>query len=173
MKKVFNRVILGILNLYDDFLSSCIKTQLKYCGREVQIKRGAMFLGPENISIGDHSCIGEYTQFKGGGKKGEIIIGKWCQIASFVIIATGNHNINGKLYYDNVQYKSIHIGDNVWIASNAIILPGVNIGNNSVVGAGAVVRKNVPANTIVGGVPAKKIGLVPKHNSRAINKINS
>ena len=51
----------------------------------------------------------------------------------------------------------IHIGKNVWIGSNATVLPGVSIGDGAIVAAGAVVTKDVPENTIVGGVPAKVI----------------
>ena len=56
--------------------------------------------------------------------------------------------------------KPIHISRNVWIGAGATILQGVTIGENSIVAAGAVVSKNVPANTIVGGIPAKEIGKV-------------
>ena len=52
--------------------------------------------------------------------------------------------------------KPVHIGNDVWIGGNVTILPGVTIGNNVVVAAGAVVTKDVPDNTLVGGVPAKK-----------------
>ena len=53
--------------------------------------------------------------------------------------------------------KPIKIGKNVWIGSNAAVLPGVTIGDNAVIGAGAVVTKDVPANRIAAGVPAKVI----------------
>ena len=55
----------------------------------------------------------------------------------------------------------IKIGKNVWIGSNATVLQGVSIGDGAVVAAGAVVTKDVPANTIVGGVPAKVIKSIP------------
>ena len=53
--------------------------------------------------------------------------------------------------------KPVRIGNDVWIGGNVTILPGVTIGNNVVVAAGAVVTKDIPDNTLVGGVPAKKI----------------
>lgn len=71
-------------------------------------------------------------------------------------IATLNHGLD--LEIRNTTYPSpVTIGENVWIGSNATILPGVMIGNNSVVAAGAVVTKDVPENTVVAGVPAKVI----------------
>ncbi|MBP6872851.1 MAG: acyltransferase [Bacteroidales bacterium] len=65
-----------------------------------------------------------------------------------------NHNVLKEGY---VQSKPILIGDNVWIGMRAIILKGVTIGNGSIVAAGAVVTKDVPPNTVVGGVPARVI----------------
>ena len=56
--------------------------------------------------------------------------------------------------------KPVVIGKRVWIGANVTILPGVTIGDNAIVGAGAVVTKDVPANIIVGGVPAKQIGKI-------------
>lgn len=56
-----------------------------------------------------------------------------------------------------MTYAPIHIGRNVWIGANAVVLPGVSIGDGAVVAAGAVVTKDVPPCTIVGGVPAKKL----------------
>ena len=51
----------------------------------------------------------------------------------------------------------VHIGRNVWIGAGAMILPGVTIGENAIIAAGAVVNKDVPANMIVGGVPAREL----------------
>lgn len=56
-----------------------------------------------------------------------------------------------------LPYKDTIIGKNVWIGARAIILPGIKIGDHSIIGAGAVVTKDIPANVIVGGVPAKII----------------
>ena len=66
-----------------------------------------------------------------------------------------------ELYADFTGGIDITIGDNVWIGGNVLVCPGVTIGNNAVVAAGAVVVKNVEANTVVGGVPAKLIKRIP------------
>ena len=59
--------------------------------------------------------------------------------------------------FDEVKAKSICIGDNVWITMNVIVLPGVNIGKNSVIGAGSVVTSSIPENVLAAGNPAKVI----------------
>lgn len=56
-----------------------------------------------------------------------------------------------------MSFKPIYIGKNVWIGAHATILPGVKVGDGAIIAAGAVVTKDVTANTIVGGVPAKEI----------------
>jgi acetyltransferase-like isoleucine patch superfamily enzyme len=88
--------------------------------------------------------------------RGGITIGDGSLIGMNVTIATLNHGL--PLETRNTTYPSpVVIGKNVWIGSNATILPGVKIGDNSVVAAGAVVTKDVPENTVVAGVPAKAV----------------
>ena len=73
-----------------------------------------------------------------------------------VIFATLNHDMNPYTRAD-IHPKPIHIGKRVWIGSGAIVLPGVTIGDNSVIGAGSVVTKDVPEDCVYGGNPAKFI----------------
>ncbi|SFC73713.1 DapH/DapD/GlmU-related protein [Flavobacterium phragmitis] len=73
-----------------------------------------------------------------------------------VTLVTENHPLDPK-ERKGLTAKPIHIKKNAWIGANATILPGVTIGKNAVVAAGAVVSKDVPDNTIVGGIPAKFI----------------
>ena len=73
-----------------------------------------------------------------------------------VSLITENHPLNPKQRKGLIG-KPILIKKNAWIGANAIVLPGVTIGENSIVAAGAVVSKDVPDNTIVGGIPAKFI----------------
>ena len=107
----------------------------------------------KNINIGKNVFFNTGCSFQ---DRGGITIGDGSQIGMNVTIATLNHGLS--LETRNITSPSpVAIGENVWIGSNATILPGVMIGNNSVVGAGAVVTKDVPENTVVAGVPAKVI----------------
>ncbi len=87
-----------------------------------------------------------------------IIIGDHCFIAPGVVLSCASHPIDSAQRDDGVEIsKPITIGNGVWIGANATICGGVHIGNNVVVGAGAVVLKDVPANSVVAGVPARLI----------------
>src|SRR5690625_5022176 len=105
----------------------------------------------KNITIGKNVFFNTGCSFQ---DRGGITIGNGALIGMNVTIATLNHGLS--LDTRNTTYSSpVVIGENVWIGSNATILPGVTIRDNAVVAAGAVVTKNVPENTVVAGVPAK------------------
>lgn len=88
----------------------------------------------------------------------EIRIGDNCFIAPGVHIYTATHPLNPTERISGVEYGiPVNIGHNVWIGGRAVINPGVHIGNNVVVASGAVVTKDVPDNVVVGGNPAKII----------------
>ncbi len=84
-----------------------------------------------------------------------IYIGDACHLSPFVMINAGQLDLNNseRLHIS----KEVKIGNRVWIATNAIINPGVTIGDDCVIGAGAVVTRNLPPNTLCVGVPAKPI----------------
>ncbi len=89
---------------------------------------------------------------------GNIYIGDQCMIAPNVVIATAGHPILPILREHRYVYTSeVHIDRNVWIGSGVQILPGVHIGENSVIGAGSVVTHDIPANVVAYGVPCKVI----------------
>ena len=81
-------------------------------------------------------------------------MGDGCLIGHNVVFATLNHDLNPHRRAFMMP-APIVLGKNVWIGSNSTILQGVTIGDGAVVAAGAVVTKDVPANVVVGGVPAK------------------
>ncbi len=107
----------------------------------------------KNIHVGEHVFINACCHFQ---DHGGVTLGDGCQIGHNVVFATLNHGLEpadrGTTYP-----APIVLGRNVWVGSNATILQGVTIGDNAVVAAGAVVSRDVPANTIVGGVPARII----------------
>ncbi|MBD3108810.1 sugar O-acetyltransferase [Bacillus sp. AGMB 02131] len=88
----------------------------------------------------------------------EIRIGGNCFVAPGVHIYTATHPLEAQKRISGAEFGTpVTIGDNVWIGGRAIINPGVKIGNNAVIASGAVVTKDVPDNTVVGGNLAKVI----------------
>lgn len=106
-----------------------------------------------NTHIGKNVFINSCCHFQ---DQGGIYIGDNCLIGHCVVLATLNHDHDPALR-QNLHHAPIHIGNGVWIGANAVVTAGVTIGDNAIIAAGAVVTKNVPANMIVGGVPAKPI----------------
>ena len=106
------------------------------------------------VSIGDNSFLGhEFTLYGNGG----VTIGADCDIGPEVAILTGSHEVDmlpNKTAGTGI-IRSTSIGRGCWIGARATILPGVTIGDCAIVGAGSVVRENVPEFTLVAGVPAE------------------
>lgn len=126
---------------------------------------GITILKPENITIGRNSVVNKGVLLDGRG--GKLIIGDNVDIAVDAKIWTLQHDINSR-QHDTVGFDVI-IEKNVWIASNAIILPGVTIGEGAVVASGAVVTKNVLPFNVVGGVPAKAFSIRTKNLNYTLN----
>ena len=150
-----------------------------------------MFLFGTNISIDDYpTLIGapdafmQFTAWNVGGWHGSIEIGKYCLITPGVrimaaekiligdscMIAHGAYISDADWHgiYDRAEpvgkTKPVILEDNVWIGDSAIICKGVRIGKNSIIGAGSVVTKDVPSNTIFAGNPAKFVKAIDKNN---------
>ena len=107
----------------------------------------------KNIHIGKNVFINMGCKFQ---DQGGIFIGDGALIGHNVVLATLNHAASPKDRGSMIP-APIRIGKNVWVGANAVILPGVTIGDGAIVAAGAVVNRDVPENTVVGGVPAKVI----------------
>lgn len=107
----------------------------------------------KNITIGNHVFINSDCKFQ---DQGGITIDDGALIGHGVVLATLNHDMD-PAKRQQLHPAPIHIGKCVWIGANATVTGGVTIGDNSIVAAGAVVTKDVPANVVVGGVPAKFI----------------
>ena len=88
----------------------------------------------------------------------EIYVGNNVMFAPNVTLTTANHPIEPELRRKGYQYaKKIFIKDNVWLGANVVVLPGVTIGENSVIGAGAIVSRSIPANVVAMGIPARVV----------------
>ena len=128
-------------------------------GKEVAIERGVDIAGGENcqIEIGENTFIGPYTCI---GGPGHVKIGKHCLIAAQTGIIANNHNFADpvqKIRDQGVTQEGIVIEDDCWLGFGVKVLDGVTIGQGSVIGAGAVVTKDIPPYSIAVGVPAKAI----------------
>jgi acetyltransferase-like isoleucine patch superfamily enzyme len=126
---------------------------------------GARFSDSPTLRVGDYSGISGDCSITVGK---QITIGRHCRIAAGVIMTDSNGHPaepiarkEGAPPVDE-EVRPIVINDNVWIGRRAIILPGVTIGEGSIVSAGAVVMSDVAPYTVVAGNPARKIGQVPR-----------
>ena len=108
-----------------------------------------------DVIIGDHTRIGLHNTIIG-----PVDIGSHVNLAQGITVSALNHNFsdtNKRIDEQGVSTNQVTIEDDVWIGANAVILPGVTIGEHCVVAAGAVVTKDVPPHSLVAGVPAKVI----------------
>lgn len=108
-----------------------------------------------DVTIGDYTRIGIHNTIIG-----PVCIGNHVNLAQGITITALNHNFEDtskRIDEQGISTKPVVVGDDVWIGANAVVLLGVTIGSHCVVAAGAVVTKDVPDHTLVGGVPAKII----------------
>ncbi|MEN6416247.1 MAG: sugar O-acetyltransferase [Armatimonadota bacterium] len=133
-------------------------------GRETKawIEPPFYFCYGTNIEIGEGSYINFNCNFVDDGK---IIIGKKVMFGPAVTVATVGHPINpnyrGYMYTDPVTIEC-----NCWIGANSTICPGVTIGENSVIGAGSVVTKDIPANSVAVGNPCRVLRNINEHDMK-------
>ncbi len=131
-----------------------LRGYLKALGQGCRISPGCRFYNGRKVSFGDRNSIGENCVFD--GRTYEIRTGNDVSIGPEAVILTLGHDPQCPEFSD--RGGDVVIGDRVWIAYRATILPGVTIGEGAVVAAGAVVTKDVAPFTIVAGVPAREIG---------------
>lgn len=145
----------GILNWLKGII---LRGIFKHVGQNINVRPGIKFAKGYNISLGDNSGIGDNCFLQ---DIGEIIIGNDVLMAPEVMIFTANHHMKKDELIRNqgIDIEKVIIEEDVWIGTRAIILPGVRICRGAVIAAGAVVAKDVEPYTIVGGVPAKVIGI--------------
>lgn len=153
IRKVANKIILaqGILRGY------IWRPFLKKCGKNFQPLQGVRLLSPGLIDIGDNVFVNHNTDIYG---QGGVSIGNNVIIGQNVNIMSVNHayaDWRRPIRDQGITTAKIVIEDDVWIGGNSTILPGVKIGRGAIVGANAVVTKDIEEYSIVGGVPARPI----------------
>ncbi|GGD89854.1 sugar O-acetyltransferase [Paenibacillus nasutitermitis] len=113
-----------------------------------------------NTTVGDNFFLNVNCKLMDSGK---ISIGNNVFIAPNVCLITEEHAMDVEQRLAGLEYTHpVHIGDNVWICAGAIVLPGVTIGANSVIGAGSVVTKDIPPDSLAVGNPCKVIRSLKK-----------
>lgn len=96
-----------------------------------------------------------------------IYVGDYTMLGPNVTVATAGHPILPELREQVYQYNSpVHIGRNCWIGAGVIIVPGITIGDNTVIGAGSVVTKNIPKNVVAVGNPCKILREINEHDKK-------
>ncbi len=125
----------------------------------------------EFIRIGNNVGIGEFAYLGGGGG---LTIGANCIVGQYFSCHPENHNFENTdqlIRHQGVTRQGIRIGENCWIGSKVTILDGVEIGANCVIAAGAVVTKSMPADSVIGGVPARVIKKVNSSNKSLLEEV--
>ena len=118
--------------------------------------------GGHHVHLGSNIYMNSNTTLVDDG---HIFIGDNVMFGPNVTIATANHPIDAELRYKGYQYnRDVHIGNNVWLGGHVIIVPGVTIGENAVIGAGSVVTKDIPANVVAVGNPCRVMREVGEHD---------
>jgi len=119
-------------------------------GTKIRSHEGAVEIGPKTV-FGQECTISSYKHVR---------IGEQCVIADRAMFIDFDHGVvevERPIRVQGIYTKPVEVGSNVWIGYGACFLRGVRVGDNSIVGTNAVVTKDVPANAVVGGVPAKLI----------------
>ena len=152
-------------------------SQFRSIGADCVFETGVLVFHPENITLGENIYVGHYAILKGYYKNqmvigdgtwigqqcffhsaGGLTIGKNVGIGPGVKIITSVHDEAGRglaVLHSPVTFAPVVIEDDVDLGVNSVILPGVTVGKGAIVGAGAVVNRDVPPYAIVAGVPAK------------------
>jgi acetyltransferase-like isoleucine patch superfamily enzyme len=131
---------------------------LKKASFSVRIGEGVTLWYPYRISVGKQVTLNEFVYISGYGS---VSIGNGVRIGTGTTIISSDHEFSSRkkpIFKQGLIKAKVVIDDGAWIGANVTILKGVTIGEGAIVAAGAVVTKDVDPYTVVGGVPARKIG---------------
>lgn len=129
----------------------------KNLGAKTLITGRITVYNPQNVSIGKNCTLNEGVVLNAHHS---IIVEDYVRISPHVLITDASLNLNQAPQKRGHYNRPVTIGEGAWLATGAVILPGVKVGKNSVISANSVVNKNIPNNVIVMGIPAKIVGKV-------------
>jgi acetyltransferase-like isoleucine patch superfamily enzyme len=156
MQVLFLKVLAGIpCQSFRKFVLRLLGSQID---RTTVLYGGFEIRSPRKLKIGANSCIGHRATLDA---RGGLTIGKNVNFSSEVMIWTAQHDWRDPMF--GTIFKPVVIGDYTWLGPRCIILPGVTVGEGSVIAAGAVVTKDIAPYTVVAGVPAQKIADRPRN----------
>lgn len=158
IQSILRKIIRKIKSKYKQKSTDDVLQGFGFLGNNVKIHGNFRCQFKERIDIGDYVYVGENASFNG---RGQVSIGRFSILSSDVTILSSQHHYKNAslLPYDEIEELSkVTIGECCWVGMKVIILPGVNIGDGCIIGAGAVVTKSIPKCSIIAGNPAKIVG---------------
>jgi len=163
LRSEFKSVILSILGSFPLRLGVMLRARLlprymERLGANTIVQHGFRVTVPERVSIGSNCNIGQSAFIAGGGG---VRIGDWVGFGPDVKVWSVNHRFDDPdipWLKQGWEYKPVVIEDDVWLAANVFVMPGVTIGHGTIVSAGSVVTKSMPPFAIVAGNPGRVIG---------------
>jgi maltose O-acetyltransferase len=148
------RFILRLDRSLQRLRANSLRRQFSSCGENVSIQWPVVINGADHLSVGKDVSINAFVHI---WAQGGVTIGDSTLIGSHVAITSLSHAKGSARFADSLVSKPIVIGANVWIGTHAAVLPGVRIGDGAIIGAGAVVNRDVAPGDVVAGVPAASI----------------
>lgn len=147
-----------IVNYYN-YTHVTPKRRIRF-GQGPSISPDVVFSNPDRIIIGDRVRIGSRCHIWAGPRDGHVRIGNDVLFGPEVMVTAASYRYNdgGPVTEQAMQEADVVIGDDVWLATRAVVLPGARIGNGTIVAAGAVVKGVIPEYAIVAGSPGRIVG---------------
>ena len=153
LRRLFFRVVDKFIKWHFEYRNAKLKNELRACGARVSISADARIWGADRVTLEDDVAINAFTHIFGGGG---VHIGARTQISTGCSIAAITHSEQIETRRSGIEIP-VTIEEDCWLGTGAIVLPGVHIGRGSIIGAGAVVTKDIPPLSIAVGVPARVI----------------
>lgn len=148
------------------------KYQSRRLGLDESVRLANVVIRGNNIKIGNHTYMN--SGYITTAPEARVTIGEWCSIGYNVSILARTHDASiptGPKGSRPLKLADVKIGEGVWIGNNAVIIPGVTIGDYCVVGANSVVTSDVPENSVVGGNPAVVLYTKKEENVQAHKRL--